>query len=396
MKKQQSVRQFNVAWVLFVVIVSFASCREKNRDCGAIPRLHFSFSDTVTKQSELFEVDEVIQLETSDNCLIGYMSTVIQRPSGFYIVANKQVVKFDSLGRALFNINKHGRGAEEFSDISAISVDRADKFLYLHDGVGQKVVCYDTRTGEYVRHFPLNYNAFTFSVLPDGKHFVFYCGPVPSKELKKGNRYPRFIVADSVGKVVNTFAYCDVKVSIPTMFAGKDVFASGDSVLYCFANYNDSIFSINDKLDVHSAYLLDYGNDNQARVDEFVKRLVAYTGTEPSSLVLKDPEIYWLNRFNFTKKHLFFMGSRDSKFFHIVYDKFRKQAINLNELKADVIGNNIYFMMADDQYFYIPLSVLALKSSIAEQPDGFDGKIINAVKDLNDDANPVIVRLKMK
>lgn len=377
--------------VVLFVFLAFLSCGEKKTKVAeeAISRINVSFSDEELKQSDCFEVEEIIKLETCDSCLIGYMATVIRRSSGYYVMANSQIVKFTPEGCLVFNINEHGNGPREFSTITAISVDRYDKYLYLYDGDQRKVLCYDARTGGYVRQFSVEYNAMSFSVLPDGKHFVFYCGFVSSEQLKKENRFPRFIIADSVGRVENTFAYYDVKVKIPDMFSAKDVFASVDSVLYCFANYNDTVFKIDEKQAVSSAYILDYGNDNQLKNDEYIA--LKSRGEDAQNLGMCG-----LRRFNISGKYMFLMAKTEGEFLYNIYDLSRKQSVNLNTLKEDVVGNCLYFMLADADYFYVPLPVFPLQTFIAEKPESLDPKIAEAVANLDENANPVIVKLKMK
>lgn len=377
-----------------ILIFSAVSCRSKDKagqkETGRISLA--SPEGGTLRQADLFEVEKIIPLETNANCLVGYVASSVARPSGFYIKTNGQVIKFDGEGKFVYNISGHGRAPEEFLELNAISVDADDRFLYVYDGGGMKVICYDAQSGEYVRHTDLDYKPLTFAVMPGGKHFVFYCGFPPAKSLEKEGRYSRFIISDTAGRVEKAFAYCHVKVTIPNMFSGTDVFAVGDSSFYCFANYNDTIFSIDKDLNVNSAFVLDYGNGNQVKQDELVRKMEV-TGRGERASDMEGDGIAVLSRFCFTGGHWCFMSLRDDVYSFYLYDKANGRVVDLSMLEDDreeLMG----MMNAYSDYFYTVLPAIGLKEGGTEHSYG--PELTEMVEKLDEDANPVILVLKAK
>lgn len=55
-----------------------------------------------------------------------------------------------------------------------------------------------------------------------------------------------------------------------------------------------------------------------------------------------------------------------------------------------------YFMAADADYFYTPVPVFDLKKMIAEKPERYDREMVEMIEKLDEDANPVIFKVKVK
>ncbi len=381
-------------WVLIGSLCGACGGRMQ-KEKGELEQVRLVAEKSDLKRADVLEIAGLIHLETHDSCLVGYIPKLIKRSSGFYVWSAGQILKFDMAGRFLYRIHQKGRGPKEFLNIDAISVDGADRYLYLHDDQLQKLICYDALTGEYIRHAGLDYRAFAFTVMPDSKHFVFYCGFSPAEELEKGRHYPRFIVADSLGKVEKTFVYCDKNVNIPDYFSAKDVFSVLDSAVYCFANYNDTVFRISPALDIAPAFVLDYGNDNQQKNDVLVNKLghLEKVAGSPEGMGVED--IATLARIEHTAKHWFFMGGLGDRFTFWLYDREKQKGINLGAVEEDAIIPD-YFMAADADYFYTPVPVFDLKKMIAEKPERYDREMVEMIEKLDEDANPVIFKVKVK
>lgn len=386
-----------------LIPVLVVSCREQRTDnkIEDILSIDFSFPDSSQKQSDVFKVMEVVNLETNDSSLIGRISTVISRPSGFYVLDKdmcKQIVKFDRNGRFLYAINKQGRGPGEFLSIYEISVDKEDKDLYLFDAKGMKMICYDAHTGNYVRDFTCNYNAYSFSVLPRGKKFVFYCSFMPNKEVKKDNSFPNFIITDSLGKIKNVSSYFDERIESPNLSFHRTVFCQCDSVLYCFTRYHDDIYEIDESLEAMPVYRLNYMNDNQDKKDKFMRKVQQYGNIDfdRNSRDLQAADIYELSKMTATEKFIYFANSYRKKRYNFLYNKIDRKSLNMNVLEKDVLGDDLYFMDADREYFYLPIPMNILKKRILTSPENYDMMIKNAVADLKDDDNPVIIKVKAK
>lgn len=372
------------------------ACREKEQsDKGGLERVRLVEKKTDLKRSDFLETVDLIHLETRDSSLLGYIPQFLKRPSGFYIWSMGQVLKFDLNGRFLYRIHQKGRGPKEYLNIEAISVDGKDRYLYLHDDQLQKVICYDALTGEYVRNIKLDFRAFTFMVMPDSRHFVFYCGFSPSDALERGNRFPRFIVADSLGKVVKTFVYEHKNVNIPDFYSAKDVFSVLDSTVYCFANYNDTVYSVDRALNIEPAFVLDYGNENQKKNGLLIKKLSHLQKIEGSPEGMGSEEIAVLSRMVRTSKQGLFIGNDGDESTFWLYDWEKKRGVDLGKVTDDLIVP-YFFMAADADYFYAPASVPGLKRMVADEPELYDRETVEMVEKLDEDANPVVFKVRVK
>lgn len=387
---------FLCACVLFQI-----SCTSETRNNTDAKQIIFSFSDQLEKQSDYFKVVDVIPLETNDSSLIGYMSDVICKPSGFYVLDNKsskQIIKFDKNGKFLYAVNKSGRGPGEYIKLREICVDTKDKFLYLYDSTQKRIICYDSSNGKYIKYFKINFTPYSFSVLPDNNHFLFYCSYIENQKLKKEDTYPQFVVTDSIGQIKKTFAYFDEKINSQNVITIGNVFALTDSVLYFFNQYDDAIFRINNNLDVSYEYLIDYLNNNQSGNKELLEKIRNYSSVDfvRNSEVRKQSQIYELSGINFTDRFIYCKGSYSlEKSYYYLYNKVSRNSVDLTKLEADVIGQDLYFMDADSKCFYAPVPVGVLKRSINRRAEDYSPKIVDVVKNLDDNANPVIIKIEM-
>lgn len=372
------------------------ACREKvTSEAGGLERIRLSGEKMDLKRSDFLEIVDIIHLETQDSCLLGYIPQFIKRSTGFYIWSMGQILKFDLDGRYLYRIYQKGRGPKEYVNIDAIGVDGLDRYLYLHDDQLQKVICYDALTGEHVRDVKLDFRAFTFMVMPDSRHFVFYCGFSPAEEMEKGGKFPRFIVTDSLGKVEKTFVYCDKNLNIPDYYSAKDVFSVLDTSVYCFANYNDTVFYVDPALNVEPAFVLDYGNENQKKNDLLIKKLSHLEKVEGSPEGMGNEEIAVLSRIVRTSKHGLFIGNIGDESTFWLYDWEKHTGVDLGQVKDDVIIP-YFFMAADADYFYSPVSISDLKNIVAGEPELYDRETVELVEKLDEDANPIIFKVKVK
>lgn len=401
MMNQREIRSWVV--ITFLFLFFFISCKQKRSGNEVnVPQIEFSSSDTSQKQSDLFEVEQVIKLQTTDSSLIGKISMIISKPSGFYILdkEGKQIMKFSPQGDFLYAINKQGRGTGEYSSLYGITVDSGDRRLYVYDGSQQQILCYHADNGDYIRSFSFMYEAGSFSALPDDGYFVFYCDFFPNRSLEKEGCYPNLVITDSLGKVQKAFAYFDKRIDTQHMervYEGLFTNSISDSVFYCFAQFQDVVYKASSKGgDV--AYCLDYMNDNQAKNDKLLQRIIGYDHIDfKRNKEDRDREgVYELIKLNFTERFIYFAGSRRNKMFYFIYDKKREETINIATLKRDVVGNHMYLRTADRDFFYLHIRNSILKKSIKSMPEGYDSKIVSAVESLEDDANPVVIKLKMK
>jgi hypothetical protein len=102
------------------------------------PEINLDRNDIVSI-TDLVESTDVVQLETSDDCLISNVSKALFYDDRYYILDKNQLIVFcfDSQGKFLFKINRRGHGPEEYSALEDIEIDIYNKQLLLLEPFGR-------------------------------------------------------------------------------------------------------------------------------------------------------------------------------------------------------------------------------------------------------------------
>ncbi len=126
-------------WVCLLA-VTFVSCidRLSHRDMVEIDVQERTPADQLLESGSRF-----IPLETNDDCLISNLSKMIKHDR-LYIQDNHRILVFDPDGGYLSQVNRRGRGPEEYPEIRDFSVfndkiyvlSRVNKSIYVYDSAG--------------------------------------------------------------------------------------------------------------------------------------------------------------------------------------------------------------------------------------------------------------------
>jgi hypothetical protein len=106
---------------------------------------------------EIVDSVTVIPLETTDECLIGYISG-IQYLNGHYHMydhQNMSIFTFDEKGKFVKKFRKHGQGPGEYLSVAGFRFD-ADGFLHLLDLAGRKILKYDYKTDSMLANIKID------------------------------------------------------------------------------------------------------------------------------------------------------------------------------------------------------------------------------------------------
>ena len=105
---------------------------------------------------EIIDSTEYVRLETTDDNLIGYISQ-IRTTDDCIVVTDKQnqtVFVFDRRGKALGSIKRTGRGPQEYTGISAVSLTPDGQRIVITDCWSKKALYFD-RAGRFLYSKPL-------------------------------------------------------------------------------------------------------------------------------------------------------------------------------------------------------------------------------------------------
>lgn len=161
--------------VLFILTIVFlCSCRQSDLaatgDAIIIDSAE-SVCEDKTPMSGIFEVSNVISLETSDSCLLGEVEKIIKRDGIIYVKSrNRPLTLFDEKGKFMHTVGKIGVGPEDYSML--VDFDIKDGKVYVQ--TTNKIQIYD-QDGKWVEAILMDLNASGMRLVAD-KILLFVLG----------------------------------------------------------------------------------------------------------------------------------------------------------------------------------------------------------------------------
>lgn len=124
--------------------------------------------------SDVFTIDKLIQLDISDNSIIGNINGLIVTETRIYILDKDQmkILAFDSSGKFIGEINRSGKGPFEYIYIGDFDYHNGN--LYISDPTVDKMIVFDEDL-KPVEEFRTQGNFHSFNVL-DSNRFIYYSG----------------------------------------------------------------------------------------------------------------------------------------------------------------------------------------------------------------------------
>ena len=172
------MRKLLCLWLL----VGLMACREEKDDTG----LHFAETLEFTEDcSGLVSdyVDSVRYLVLADTGVAGlWQLTKVLFHNGLIYVGDfpsHRIVVFDMTGVPTLVLDKQGRGSGEYLRITDFSVD--EKHIYIYEDVGERLLAYGCRDGQYRFQKPVPVRANSIAAMPDGKFLLSYNPAMISK-----------------------------------------------------------------------------------------------------------------------------------------------------------------------------------------------------------------------
>ncbi|HBZ24757.1 MAG TPA: hypothetical protein DEO54_00775 [Rikenellaceae bacterium] len=253
--------------VIFVSILLSVSCINEGADAesdiktidvaGAIGK------GRVVQLSEIAESIEYIPLETNPNCLVAKLtwSSAIFEKEKFYIKFNHSIFVYDKKGGFLFELNRQGRGPQEYDYLSDFCVEPNGNIIIRSF---EKFILYD-KSGKFVKIladkkyapgiilkkcFPLDENIYLFTT-----------------ELRRGtdNEYSA-IIMDLKSNKVFKIRYPDKErefvKSLPNMYRYSfyEIIAmrSGDGILL-INGLDQNIMRVDSNMNIDTLFQINLG-----------------------------------------------------------------------------------------------------------------------------------------
>ncbi len=161
--------------VLFILAIVFlCACRQSDlaaTDDAIIVDSAESVCEDKTLMSAIFEVSNVISLETSDSCLLGEIEKIIKRDGVIYVKSrNMPLTLFDEEGKFMHTVGKIGEGPEDYSML--VDFDIKDGKIYVQ--TIKKIQVYDPN-GKWIETIPVELNVSGMRLVDD-KILLFALG----------------------------------------------------------------------------------------------------------------------------------------------------------------------------------------------------------------------------
>ena len=310
--------------------------------------------------NDVFSDVKKIPLETSEEILIGHMSSVT--PYKDYLIVGHDGIcsLFDKDGRYIRQIGSKGQGPDEYVSISNIAVE--DDLIRIYSTL--KILSF-TFEGKPVSHFktPSLRDAIG---LADKNLYVGYIPNISGQEDNK------LLFFNDEGEEVGTFPYYE-KYENPTgiitvMYDECSLFRSEDK-LYMKELMNDTIFAINADKTLTPCYALSLGTQGAEPALRYQMTSLADTPTKGKA------------RFN-----LLGAFGQQSLFLTSGY-----QLITWNKETSKIARQQIQFSKEDqelfDKEFFTPNSMT---------PDGKTIISWQSLADIDNDDNPIVILATLK
>ncbi len=392
-----------------LVSLMLVRCKNEVKKEILIPNLilnnnSFYNVNEISKQSELFNIEEIIALETNANSVFGNCTRILKRDDGFFVFDKdiaKSIFKFDLKGKLIYKIGKLGRGPGEFIRPVWFTIDNQSQYLYLLDSSINKMLIFNAKDGSFIKEINnISFNTISFDVLPGNNGFIFYNVFIPNYDLQKKSKLPQFIVTNKNGKVKNTFMFYNKKYFERTFLKSPYNFFSHQDSLFFVSQFVDTIYTINSNGIVSSKYRIDYLNNNTRRSKKYMN-IIANGNSDDfawKNKMRENSNVYRLMELFRTKNYIYLSGSYNKNTFYGLYNLVKMQGIrfNQNELEPDIIGSNFLFRFCDSKYFY----ALIYPSNILDKNNpsykNISPKIQELLDNIEDNSTPMIIKFSIK
>lgn len=382
---------FNV----FFFIAFLISCNEgKSTTDVGIETINVNGVLNQCQIEDIIESVKIIPLETSDLSLISQIRKIESNNNKWYISEfNDAPIKvYSENGDYITNVGKKGQGPGEFIQITDFCVnnDTVNIFAWSGNRKWIRMLSDNTFVYETDMNFPFN----ECLMMNNDKYLLHVGNSIVSNEMSN-----YLYCIDNSFKLLDRRFIKESPSDLPYAFYQKH-FASdfSDEILYR-RDYNDTLFCINQKMDIIPKYKLDFGkvwysqnflkdyrNKNFMEIHyEFEK------SGYPKFIVFAQSPNHVLIKFTRNEKE------QDLNYV-TVYAKTTKESYNFKEEKGSLLSLITNIQGYDGSSFY----GFAAVSDLLEFVQNNDGQnplfkdIIDSSKKLHDTDNPVLVVFNLK
>ncbi|MFA6127861.1 MAG: 6-bladed beta-propeller [Bacteroidales bacterium] len=365
---------------LFIVFATAdASAINKNEKEGII-RINIKTDNfkSSANLSDFLEIDKLIPLETTKDCLIKAIKKVIQYRDNIYAFDLEQMKLFwfNSKGKFLGSIGQRGKGPGEYIEMHDFLIDTKNELIYLLDF--RKIHIFSLK-GKWIRSANTEFMAEAFGQ-SENDEFVFYGAGMDK----------RIFISDSNFKPINSFFPYSLAYRLAPFYPLSNY---EKQILFHIPTF-DTIYSLKDGKP-EPLFYLDFNGKNFTEND--FNRLSAADQNSVHDYIMLNCKYV---------RSIGFIPLKNSAIISAVYCKkaywgicnlktHQYSLVELRKLNNDIFGTFMYFHpvgITDDEYiFSMPAEVM-----IKDKTNNFYQKNSEILKEVDELSNPVLLFAKSK
>ncbi|MDZ7367477.1 MAG: 6-bladed beta-propeller [candidate division KSB1 bacterium] len=228
-------------FLIFLIALIFG-CAQKTEIPKELPAEFVSMLKRATTNEGIFKLINAIPLAPHDTIYVGNITYLDVTKDGRLVIldrANHTPLVFDSTGKFLNRIGKHGAGPGEFERASAVCYDDSNQIWYVADNSLLRISIFKN-TGEYLRDFKIAAKIHEMRISKAGELYLF----MPNR--RDGEMIE---CVSSTGKRIASFFSPDIIQKIPFgIFGGGFCFTRPGVVTAHFVSSEVKYFDYRGKL----------------------------------------------------------------------------------------------------------------------------------------------------
>jgi hypothetical protein len=369
--------------ILVLLVINLSVSGQIGRDGILRLKSVFKISSAPKDISDLFSEIKYIPLESTPDCLLGYMSI---KAFGKDILIKSHdermgLFRYSPKGKFLNKIGNRGRGPTEYLD--NIDVELIDDTVFVVSGSSKDIICYSL-SGKFLSRYHINITNQPVSIfkLPDNSFMI---------SLRTAGENGRLIRTDKSFNIKTGFMNNRPQLDAGQVFS----FQKSKDKVYYYHPFIDTLFDVSQGFPIPSI-IVDNGKLNKpaglfSNPKTRIAEMMNYTYIV--DFMLSDDFIILMLWYN-TKEmldHIFYRFS-DGKIVHL-----NRSVNNINNIEVNTTGG----FLANDNYliYYLtPSSILKRYQNMTseEKKDVKNLEFLQMASKITPESNPVLMVCKLK
>jgi hypothetical protein len=370
-----------------VLSLWICSCTNYN-DNESTLFIDINTSDDTIFLSKIVDTVKYIPLETLEENYIQRAGKIRFFDNKFYVLSDSRLLIFDINGKFISQVNKKGRGPDEYLNISDFCISSRDSCLCLITRSGSYNIDKYSLYGDFIKRTPIEVFSLRAEIM--GENLISF---------NDGEKEDCIDVIDlKTGRVINSFLKARGKVDRPMILNKGKYFDKSGENLYFSRAFSNTIYQIYSS-GITPKYIIDFGSKN-------------FPGKELRNVVLTDKNLEKYRNQYVLHTETYFINP---KFLHFIYiDEGIKLGYYFFKSKELIVTSNYkndfddgffpYRITGDEKNIYCLIDSWEIltyyKNEFGCLSDSLLGDLsrknpfVQLCKDLDESDNPVVMMMK--